>query len=241
MSKAVGRILGTSSPKNIAKVVPYTRNDGTSGYYLVNDNGNIIFDSIQTEYTRNLEQDRLKQSIRPFDNQMSSQERINQLTQGKNLFLNIEDNPNANYDMPIYTVENWGKNNVIKNNEIINKYAQQYNVDADLVKSIMYNEGATGHKIFLNDLADKLKISGSQMPMNIQGKTWGNYQGKQYDTYDLMQNIELSIQVIKQLKNSIYNPTPDKIGTLWNSTGAMEVNDYGARTKTIYNEKPWEK
>lgn len=69
----------------------------------------------------------------------------------------------------------------------------------------------------------------------------GNFQGKQYDTYDLLQNIELSIQVIKELVNSLYNPSPDKVGTLWNSTGAMEINDYGARTKTIYNEKPWEK
>ena len=239
MSKSIWKI--SSSSKNLANVVPYTRNDGTSGYYLVTDSGDIISDSKQTDYMRNLEQNMLQQSIKPFDNQMSSNERIEQLKQGKNLFLNIENNPNANYNTPIYTIEKFGKDNVNQNKEIIEKYAQQYNVDADLVKSIMYNEGATGHKIFINDLADKLKISGSQMPMNIQGKTWGNFQGKQYDTYDLLQNIELSIQVIKELVNSLYNPSPDKVGTLWNSTGAMEINDYGARTKTIYNEKPWEK
>ena len=31
----------------------------------------------------------------------------------------------------------------------------------------------------------------------------------------------------------------EKIATLYNQTGAMEVNDYGARTRTIYDKKPW--
>ena len=60
-----------------------------------------------------------------------------------------------------------------------------------------------------------------------------------YDTYNPEQNIELGVQVIKKLQNSIHNPTIEKISTLYNSTGAMEINDYGARTRTIYEQKPW--
>lgn len=75
--------------------------------------------------------------------------------------------------------------------------------------------------------------------MNIQGQTWGNFDGLHYDTYNPEQNIELGVQVIKRLQDSIHNPTIEKIATLYNRTGAMQVNDYGARTRTIYNQKPW--
>ena len=66
------------------------------------------------------------------------------------------------------------------------------------------------------------------MPMNIQGKTWGNFQGQMYDTYIPEQNIELGVLLIKQLYDSLDNPSPDRIGTLWNETGANQINDVGA-------------
>ena len=67
------------------------------------------------------------------------------MSNGNNLFLDIENNPNANYDMPMYTIPPIGAHYVNKYGDIIEKYASQYNVDPDLVKAIMYNEGATGH------------------------------------------------------------------------------------------------
>ena len=84
----------------------------------------------------------------------------------------------------------------------------------------------------IDHLADLAGLSSSVRPMNIQGKTWSNINDRQFDPYDPEQNIELGIQVIKQIQNSIHNPTPEKVGTVWNRTGAMEVNDFGARTKT---------
>ena len=244
MSKSFGKIFGTnvtSINKNNANIVPYTRNDGSIGYYLTDSNGNVVYDSKQKNYFRNVQQNIEQQSIKPYDNYMSSQERIENIKQGNNLFIDIENNPDANYEMPWYTIKKHGQDNVNENLDIIEKYAQQYNIDPNLVKAIMYNEDATGHKFVLNDLADYLHISSSQMPMNIQGKTWGNFKNTQYDTYNPEQNIKLGVQVIKQLQNSIHNPTPDKVGTMWNDTGAMEINDFGARTKTIYDNKPWEK
>jgi len=161
------------------------------------------------------------------------------MSNGNNLFLDIENNPNANHDMPMYTIPPIGAHYVNKYSDVIEKYASQYNVDPDLVKAIMYNEGATGHWGGANYVGDVLGTSGSQMPMNIQGQTWGNFDGQHYDTYNPEQNIELGVQVIKRLQNSIHNPTIEKISTLYNRTEAMQVNDYGARTRTIYNQKPW--
>ncbi|MBQ8784953.1 MAG: hypothetical protein IJZ59_02800 [Alphaproteobacteria bacterium] len=174
------------------------------------------------------------------DNNLDERQRIMALKNGQHLKLNIKNNDKANYNWPWYTLDWLGKYYVNKYSDSIEKYANKYNISPDIVKAIMYNEAATGHKGGANNLADLFSMSGSQMPMNIQGKTWGNFQGKYYDTYDAEQNIELGVRLIKQLYGSIDNPTPDKIGTLWNDTGAYIINNVGARVKTAYETKPWE-
>ncbi len=280
MSKAFGKIFGTGSyataddyanynnshvDKNRGVVVPYTRQDGSIGYDLVDERpkefnwkptghtfednlkylhlkalDNPIYNAGNKDFSRNLWETYNQQSLRPYDNYLTCPERTEQLRNGNNLFLDIENNPNANYQIPSYrTSDSSGQFYIDNYGGIIEKYAQQYNVDPDLVKAIMYNEASTGHWGGLNELADKYRISGSQMPMNIRGDTWGDFDGQHYDTHNPEQNIELGVQLIKRLQNSIHNPTIEKVATLYNRTGAMEVNDYGARTRTIYNQKPW--
>lgn len=244
MSKSLGKILGTNTSqhinKNEANIVPYTRNDGTIGYYLTDSNGNNIYDSSQKDYFRKIQQSIQQQSLKPYDNYMSSEERIENMKQGKNLFLDIENNPDANYNLPWYTIEKYGQDNVSEHLDTIDKYAQKYDVDANLVKAIMANEASTGHKLILNDLGDALHISDSQMPMNIQGKTWGNFHEQIYDIKNPEQNIELGVSILK----AIYDAVPDKdiakITTLWNNTGAKKINEYGKRTKDYYINQYWD-
>ena len=173
------------------------------------------------------------------DNYLNKTQRINALKNGQILNLHIENNPEANYNWPWYTWDWLGKYYINKYNPIIEKYSNQNNIPSDIVRAIMYNEAATGHKGPFNNLGDIFHISGSQMPMNIQGKTWGNFQGQMYDTYIPEQNIELGVLLIKQLYDSLDNPSPDRIGTLWNETGANQINDVGARVKTAFETKPW--
>jgi hypothetical protein len=44
-------------------------------------------------------------------------------------------------------------------------------------------------------------------------------------------------------RNSFHpeNPTPEKVGTLWNSISQEEVTTQGARIGRIYRERPWER
>ena len=176
------------------------------------------------------------------DNLLSGVDRITAKKKGDPLSLEVAENPYVMYDIPEYrTFHSMGKYYVDKYSDIIEKYAQKYNVNADLVKSIMYNEASTGHKIIFNWLGDIAHVSDSQMPMNIQGETWGDFQGEHYDTWDAEQNIELAVRVIKQITESLKNPSIENIGTLWNGTGKNVTSSYGARTKTIYEQKPWEK
>ena len=173
------------------------------------------------------------------DNSLTENQRIRALRYGKPLNLYMGNAKNANYEWPWYTMGWLGKYYVDKHNNDIEKYAIQNNIDPDLVRAVMYNEGATGHKGILNYLGDLIGASGSQMPMNIQGKTWGDFDGKHYDTDIPQQNIELGTKVLKQMQNSLNEPTPDRVGTLWNETGANNINDVGARVKTAYDTKPW--
>ena len=207
---------------------------------MIDEHGNILYGAGNKDFTRNLWQQQNQQSLRPYDNYMKGQERIEQLRSGNNLFLDIENNPQANSEMPAYrTLDNLVVANVNNHEEAVEKYAKQYNVDPDLVKAIMYNEAATGHWFGFNNIKDILGNSKSQMPMNIRGDTWSDFEGNHYDTKDAEQNIELGVQVIKKIQDSIHNPTPAKVATVYNSTGAMEINDYGARTEELLKKKPW--
>ena len=164
-------------------------------------------------------------------NGMSAKDRIDALKSGKKIYINIADNPNAKPDLLPEHLHNWGRDYVDKYSKQIEKYSQRYGLDPNITKAIIYSENSDYHKYGYNKLADIIKISESTLPMNIQGKTWGNFQGKQYDVNDPEQNIELRVRVLK----SIYDAVPDKdiakIATLWNGTGLKEVNDYGARAK----------
>lgn len=172
-------------------------------------------------------------------NEMSAKDRIDALKSGKKIYINIADNPNAKPDLLPEHLHNWGRDYVDKYSKQIEKYSQQYGLNPNITKAILYSENSDYHKYGYNKLADIVKISESTLPMNIQGKTWGNFQGKQYDVNDPEQNIELGVRVLK----SIYDAVPDKdiakIATLWNGTGLKEVNDYGARAKEYYKNKSW--
>ena len=178
-------------------------------------------------------------SFPKYDNYLTEQQRIQALKNNQPLNLQMGNSRNADYSWPWYTIDWLGKYYVDKYNNDIEKYAVQNNLDPDLVKAIMYNEGATGHKVIFNYLGDLFRASGSQMPMNIQGKTWNKLDGKSYNTYNSQQNIELGTKVLKQIQNSLNGFAPDKIGTLWNETGANNINNVGARVKTAYETKPW--
>lgn len=77
------------------------------------------------------------------------------------------------------------------------------------------------------------------MPMNIRGDMWGNFNGKYYDTNNPNENIELGTLWVKQIYNSLDNPTVDRIITLLNSLGRNTISSFGYRGKKMYNLRPW--
>ena len=173
-------------------------------------------------------------------NEMSAKDRIDALKSGKKIYINIADNPNASGKWTLDHSHSLGEYYVNKYAPQIEKYAKQYNLNPDIVKSILYSEASDYHRFGMDHIADLVGLSSSVRPMNIQGKTWGNFQGKQYDVNDPEQNIELSVRVLKSMYDAVPDKDISKIATLWNGTGLKEVNDYGARAKEYYKNKSWD-
>ncbi len=77
--------------------------------------------------------------------------------------------------------------------------------------------------------------------MNIQEKTWSDFQGKHYNVYNPEQNIALSTKLLKAISDSVPDKDIAKIATLWNNTRAKQISDYGARTQHYYDNRMWDK
>ncbi len=174
-----------------------------------------------------------------YDNNLNAKQREEMLRNNQELLLDIDDNPKENGEWKWWCNHNIGAEAVRKYNNLIEKYTQRYNVDSNLVKAIMYTENACGHYYGGNAIADYIGISKSQMPMNIRSNIWSNFQGKHYDTRNPAQNIELATLLIKQISNSIVNPTAEKIITIWNSAGKNKISSFGYRGGMAYRNKLW--
>ena len=75
--------------------------------------------------------------------------------------------------------------------------------------------------------------------MNIQGKTWGNFQGQRYDVKNPEQNIELGVRILKAIYDAVPDKDVTKIATLWNGTGLRNINEYGKKAQEYYLNQSW--
>ena len=170
---------------------------------------------------------------------MSGEERIKALVKGQPIVINVEDTNIPKKSKASEHNHNWGKEEVDKYGNLIEKYAKQYNLNPDVAKAILYIEASDYHKNGLDFLADRVNLSTSVRPMNIQGKTWGNFQGQLYDVKNPEQNIELGVRVLKAIYDAVPDKNIAKIATLWNGTGLRNVNAYGKKAQEYYLNQSW--
>jgi len=142
----------------------------------------------------------------------------------------------------IFKSEDFGNKVVWEHTKTIEKIAKKHGMDPDLVKSVMWTENARGHYLGINNLADRLGKSTSQAPMNINGEIWGGLfdkPGKKLNNTE--DNIEAGVILLKRISDRIENPTPEKIGSIWNFTGRENINEIGKEIGNAYRTKPWSK
>jgi hypothetical protein len=157
----------------------------------------------------------------------------------------VERDPkNIKWDLwdEVRTFGSKGKEAIKKYDSLILKNAEKHNLDPDLIRAVMYAEHSRGHKGGFNDFADKVHMSDSIMPMNIQNERWAKIIGKKpEDMYNPDLNIEAATILLKRIRDRIKKPTPEKIGTLWNGLSMKKTTEFGEYIGGLYHEKPWKK
>lgn len=153
----------------------------------------------------------------------------------------IADSPELAGAAPLWRKPEYGRSMVERYAPLIDQQAREQGVDPDLVKAIMYFENADGHKYGLDILADYTGLSRSQRPMSIRSDIWQGLGLPPENARDPALNIATSVRLIRRITDRLEQPTPEKIGTLWNSLAQDRVSDRGARIGRVFRERLWEK
>lgn len=145
-------------------------------------------------------------------------------------------NPTASDKAPWYEAKT--ASTVKSNAGIIDAAAKAKNVDARLIRAIMFMEESHGYyDAPLNLIGENKSIR----PMNINVAYWGDTFGTREDMQDVTKNINAGAEMLKRIMFCLPNDTPvEVIATLYNNINAKTVNNYGMRVKKIYDEKLWE-
>lgn len=153
----------------------------------------------------------------------------------------ITDSPELTGAAPLWRKPEYGRSMVERYGPLIDQEAGKQGVDPDLVRAIMYFENADGHKYGFDVLADYTGLSRSQRPMSIRSDIWQGLGLPPGHARDPAVNIAASVRLIRRITDRLERPTPEKIGTLWNSLSQDRVSDRGARIGRVFRERLWEK
>lgn len=172
----------------------------------------------------------------------NSRGRIENILADKPSVFEIEDNSDAKGDPPIHADDNFGASVVVKHKEAIEEAAEEFGIDADLIRAIMFIENSHGwYDAFAPLVGQEPKTI---LPMNINPEIWGGPGFTRETANDPVQNIKAGARLIRQLWDRIENPTPRKVAALWQFIGAERTNhpdyrEYVARVGRAVEEQPW--
>lgn len=176
--------------------------------------------------------------------------------------FSIEDNPAANGDAPPHRVPPLGAELVHKHDQEIEEEAARVDVDPDLLRAIMYVEVSQGNYGGTAWLADKLGLSGSILPMNVNPLLWSPLinDGKplrrtpvvaghsvtridpgRAALNDPRLNIRAGAILLKRIQDRLANPSIRNVATLYNGLGLPAANNYGAQVEQVYRTREWER
>lgn len=121
----------------------------------------------------------------------------------------------------------------------IDKLSKELNVDANLIRAIMYIETTHGYYDAPLSLFGANK---SILPMNVNVAYWGDTFGTRQDLQKPYENIRAGGMILQRIISNLpANSSISQIATLYNNINANTVSNYGARVQKIYETKPWVK
>ncbi len=154
----------------------------------------------------------------------------------------VTDSARASGTAPSRREHEIGVEAVRKHDKTITEEAARFGVDPNLVRAIMYIENADGHRFGLDQSAQDFGRASSLLPMNIKPKIWEGIGGVQREQFrDPKLNVRAGVALIKEIRDRIENPTPAKIGSVWQFTGRETVSDNGAKIEAAFRQKIWQR
>jgi hypothetical protein len=154
----------------------------------------------------------------------------------------VSDSARASGTAPSRREHEIGVEAVRKHDKTITEEAARFGVDPNLVRAIMYIENADGHRFGLDRSAQDFGRASSLLPMNIKPKIWEGIGGVQREQFrDPKFNIRAGVALIKEIRDRIENPSPAKIGSVWQFTGRETVSDNGAKIEAAFRQKIWQR
>jgi hypothetical protein len=179
-------------------------------------------------------------AVEPLNPDLRGQKRKEAIIAGEGGDFSVAPNPDANPNAPWY--EYLARSNVRDYADQINQVANEEGIDPDLIRAIMFVETTHGDYGGGGRIADALGISKSILPMNINQQYWGDNFGTRAELDRPLGNIRAGARVLKNIIGNFQSPSPiDSIATLYNDSSATKVSDYGARVKSVYQTRPWER
>lgn len=157
--------------------------------------------------------------------------------------IRIQTNPKADSKDPWYLVNGAGRSAVMLHDDIIRREAAKQKVDPDLIRAIIYAENAHGHYFGAARAAEglgRLGKAGSIFPININPEKWRDLGFAGRNPSNPEDNIRVGVTLVKRIIERLENPSPEAIGTLYNSLPQDRVTDYGAYIGRLLQEKPWQ-
>ena len=137
-------------------------------------------------------------------------------------------------------IHSFGFTIVQKHSAVIEREARRFGVDPDLVRAIMYIENADEHRGGGDFVGQMLGRATTPLPMNINPETWDGIGGVRKEDFGKPeQNIRAGAALIREIQDRVPNPTPAKIGSIWQFTGRERVSEYGARVEKAFKGKDW--
>jgi hypothetical protein len=155
---------------------------------------------------------------------------------GKNQALfKVAPNPYADSRKDFHEVAS--KSMVAQFDKFIQEAADAKAIPADLIRAIMYMETTRGH---YDRLVSWGNFNKSILPMNINVNYWGSAFGTRDTLKNPRENIQAGAEMLKRIiKCMPDNSTIEQIASVYNSLGATNVSNYGARVGAIHRGQIW--
>ena len=120
----------------------------------------------------------------------------------------------------------------------IEYFSEEYGVDPDLVRAVVYLENAHGA---IRGLVSEMfgRQPTSTLPANIQVERWGDLLPELDAVNNPVDNIHLMVALLAEIQERLENPTPAAIATLHNQLSADMITQFGLTVVDYMVSQPW--